>query len=449
MLDDRRSEYTVRRIRFFGGIHSRDNKELTNHLPLEKLDLPSHLFIPLQQHTGNAATPIINKGDEIVCGDLIARADGKMSANIHSPASGKVIAIKPVYNQQELSHEVVTILVNRESIESHFLSPLNIKNLKAQDIIERITEAGIVGLGGAAFPTAVKLSPPKDAGVDTLILNGCECEPYLTRDYRLMIEKPFEILSGMQLMMNAAGIDRGVIGIEDNKPLAIQLMNEAVKENPNIQIFTVKTRYPQGAEKLLIYAATGRKVPPGKLPFDVGVIVQNIATAFTAYEAITLGIPQMTAFVTVAGKGIRQPKNLQIPVGTPIRHVIDACGGITEDAKRIIAGGPMMGSALFDLDTPITKATSGILALTQKELKIPEETSCLKCGKCLEACPMYLVPNRLVRNVQTDRIEEAVQMGISTCMECGCCSYVCPANIPLVQWLRLGKQKCSLISSKS
>nr|HPN39577.1 RnfABCDGE type electron transport complex subunit C [Melioribacteraceae bacterium] len=273
------------------------------------------------------------------------------------------------------------------------------------------------------------------------ILNGCECEPYLTRDNRLMIERTEEVLKGLVLIMRALNVSKGAIGIEDNKPEAIHIMKQAVSEFNNITVEVVKTKYPQGAEKMLIKAVTGKEVPPGKLPMDVGVVIQNISTSVAVYDAVVKGEPLTIASLTVSGLGVKEPKNLLVPVGTTLADVLEYCGGVKENASKVVVGGPMMGVAQYDFNAPIMKATSGILVLTEEEVNNHEETPCLRCGMCVGVCPLGLEPTRLAKLSQLDKLEEAENLGITVCMECGTCTYTCPANIPLVQWIRLGKQR--------
>ncbi|MDH7605653.1 MAG: electron transport complex subunit RsxC [Melioribacter sp.] len=430
---------------FKGGIHPRDYKELSENLPLEIMPTPKQVIIPLSQHTGKPARPLIKKGMEIKTGELIAEQNGFISSNIHSSVTGKITKIGEAVYFNGLMRESIFI-ESYENEEFVKLPPLDSEKVTSEEIIQRVKDAGIVGLGGAAFPTYVKLSPPPDKKIDYIILNGCECEPYLTRDYRLMLERTDDVISGLRLIMKAANVKKGIIGIEDNKIEAINKLEKAVSNFSDITVIALKTKYPQGAEKMLIKAATGREIPPGKLPFDVGCIIQNIGTAVAIHDAVTKGEPQTTAVLTVSGKGINQPKNLIVRVGTPLIDVLNFCGGIKEDAEKIIFGGPMMGFAQYDLSAPITKATSGILVLTEDEAYHFEETNCLRCGKCVEVCPLNLIPTRLVRLVQFKKYEEVKKLGITTCMECGTCTYSCPANIPLVQWIRSGKQKVVIMT---
>jgi len=373
---------------------------------------------------------------------MIAQAGGFVSAPVHSSDAGKVMSHGKEQTSGGFPKDSIVIKRNG-TVESEniLLEPLNTETITPDEIRERVALAGIVGQGGAAFPTSVKLSPPKDKRIDVVILNGCECEPYLTRDYRFMIERPDDLISGLKLIMKALGVNRGVIGIEDNKPEAIELLLNKVKYEHGLEVVSLKTKYPQGAEKMLIKAVTGKEVPPGKLPMDVGAVIQNIGTAIAIHDAIVKGEVLITAALTVSGKGIKNPKNLIVPVGTSVQNVIDYCGGVTDDAVKIVVGGPMMGVAQFDLQAPVMKATSGILVLTKDEVAENPETPCLRCGQCVGACPLNLMPTKLARYSQLNRFEDAEDAGVTVCMECGTCSYTCPANIPLVQWIRLGKQK--------
>ncbi len=431
---------------FKGGVHPRTHKELSENLPIEIMPPPKQVIIPFSQHAGKPSQPLVKKGMEVKTGELIAKQNGFISSNIHSSVTGKILKIGEAVNFNGFLKESIFIesYENEEFVKLH---PLDSEKVTPQEIIQRVKDAGIVGLGGAAFPTYVKLSPPPDKKIDYIILNGCECEPYLTRDYRLMIERTDDIISGLRLIMKAVNVKKGIIGIEDNKTEAIKKLEKAVSNPfdesnfPEISVIALKTKYPQGAEKMLIKAATGREIPPGKLPFDAGCIIQNIGTAVAIHDAVIKGEPQITAVLTVSGKGINHPKNLIVRIGTPLIDVLNFCGGIREDAVKIIVGGPMMGYAQYDLSAPITKATSGILVLTREEAYNFEETNCLRCGKCVEVCPLNLIPTRLVRLTQFKKYEETKKLGITVCMECGTCTYNCPANIPLVQWIRLGKQK--------
>jgi electron transport complex protein RnfC len=428
------------------GVHPPEEKELSENCAFEYMSAPGMVILPLSQHLGKQARPIVEKRATVAQGQLIAEADGYISAPVHSPIAGTVKSIGRESNSNGYMKEALVIIPAEARDGEEIPVPVTMPRLDPEmvtigEIRARVREAGIVGQGGAAFPTYVKLSPPEGKTIDTVILNGCECEPYLTRDDRFMLERPDAIISGLKLIMRALEVRIGVVGIESNKPQSIAAMQKAVSGKPGLSVCVLRTKYPQGAEKMLIKAVKGLEVPPGKLPLDVGVVIQNIGTAVAVHDAIARGEPSITAAVTVTGRGIRTPKNLIIPVGTPISDVIAFCGGLTEDAAKVVVGGPMMGVAQYDLNAPIMKATSGIVVLTHDEVRKQEETACLRCGKCIDACPLHLMPTRLSRFSQLNMIEEAERLSITVCMECGSCAFVCPANIPLVQWIRLGKQR--------
>ncbi|MBU0559698.1 MAG: electron transport complex subunit RsxC [Bacteroidota bacterium] len=425
---------------FKGGVHPKESKELTEHLGFEIMPTPQMVIIPLSQHIGKPSIAVIKKKDEVKTGQIIAEADGFVSVPIHASVSGIVTEIHREPNVAGSPIEAIVIKSNEQK-ETISFTQMNPSIITPDQIRERVKEAGIVGQGGAAFPTFIKLTPQAEKKIDYVILNGCECEPYLTRDYRLMIDQTEEVLGGLKLMMKALCVEKGAIGVEDNKPEAILMLKEYVKKYPGISVEVLKTKYPQGAEKMLIKAVNGKEVPPGKLPLDVGVVVQNIGTAVAIYDAVIKGEPQITAALTVSGRGIMNPKNLIVKVGTPLSEVLEYCGGVTNDAVKVVVGGPMMGVAQYDFSAPIMKATSGILVLTESEVNSHPETPCLKCGKCIEVCPLGLVPTKIARYSQLEKYEEAENSNITVCMECGTCTFTCPGNIPLVQWIRLGKKR--------
>lgn len=425
---------------FKGGVHPAEHKELSENISFEIMPNPKLVILPLSQHIGKPSNPLVKKGDDVKAGQIIAEANGFISVPIYSSVSGKVKKISTKITPSGFPKDSIVIEA-ADSNEIELQPPLNIDTVSSQEIQERVKWAGIVGQGGAAFPTYVKITPQPNQKIDAVILNGCECEPYLTRDFRFMIERTEEVIEGLKLIMKSLGVGKGYIGIEDNKPEAINKLKKAVANYDNIEVEALETKYPQGAEKMLIKAILDREVPPGKLPLDVGAVIQNIGTALAVYDAVVKGEPQITAALTVSGYGIKEPKNLIVRIGTPIADVIEYCGGITEDASKIVIGGPMMGVAQFDFSAPVTKATSGILVLTKAEENLHEETACLRCGKCIEVCPLNLIPTKLARFTQLDRLEDAESYNISVCMECGTCTFTCPANIPLVQWIRLGKQR--------
>ncbi len=432
---------------FAGGVHPPQTEELSAGIAFEIMPVPSKVLIPLSQHLGKPAKPIVMKGADVIAGEVIAEADGFVSSPVMSSISGKVTKITVNATVSGFPKDVIEITAS-DNPEEKFFKPMDYKIATPSELLARIKEAGIVGQGGAAFPTFIKLSPPPDKKIDYIILNGCECEPYLTRDYRYMVEKTAEVIEGLKISMKAAGVPKGIIGIEDNKPLALKIINDAIGKDDSISCVALKTKYPQGAEKMLIKAATGREVPPGKLPFEIGIIIQNIGTAVEISEAVTKGIIPLFAALTVSGRGIGRTGNFYVRIGTPIADVIEYCGGLKDEALKVIAGGPMMGFGQYDLSAPVVKATSGILALTAEEIKRGKETSCLRCGQCVDVCPMNLLPTKLAKLIQNSRVEEAGEYGLNNCMECGSCSYVCPANLPLVQWIRIGKKQLVKINKE-
>jgi len=441
---------------FRGGVHPPEHKELTEHKALEVMPVPAEIYVPLGQHLGKPASPVVKKKAYVRQGQVLAESSGFISAPIHSPVSGTVVKqVKgPVVGGT--TAELLVIQPGEPPAPAEGEAPVDASPVRlpayelaavtGEQIIERVREAGIVGQGGAAFPTAVKLSPPPDKPIDWMIINGAECEPYLTRDFRLMLERTDALVEGILLIGKALAekapgpVNLG-IGIENNKPEAIAAVREAIaRAGAAIEVFELRTKYPQGGEKMLIDAATGRQVPPGALPMEVGCVIQNVGTALAIRDAVLAGEVPRTATLTVSGGGIQDPRNLVVTIGTPLRDVIQYCGGPKPDARRVVVGGPMMGFAAFSLDAPVVKATSGILVLTERELAAPPETACINCGKCADACPINLLPTRLARLVQHKRYEEARDLGIEVCMECGTCAFTCPAHIPLVQYLRLGKK---------
>jgi electron transport complex protein RnfC len=421
------------------GIHPPDEKKSTAEQKLEFLPPPEKIVIPLHQHFGSPAEPLVKKGEEVFLGQKIGQATSLFSANIHASVSGKVVSVDG--HNHPLGKPVLSVTVandGQDRTQSDSEEKEDPLALDPDQIRNAVKNAGIVGLGGAAFPTAVKITPPKDKTIDTIIINGCECEPMLTADYRLMMEYPDDILKGAKLVQKATGADRILVGIEDNKRKAFDLFQQKTASF-SAEIVLVKTKYPQGAEKNLIYALLGREVPRGGLPFDVGVVVQNVGTAKAVWDAAKTGKPLYERALTVSGNGVKEPKNLIVRIGTPFQAVTDFCGGLSEDVNTIIMGGPMMGLSQWALDVPVIKGTSGILAWASP--KPVTEFSCIRCGRCVEHCPMGLIPTLLMKYVKYDQLSEAENWGALDCVECGSCQYSCPAKIPLVHWIRLGKNQ--------
>ena len=425
---------------FQSGVHPDDAKELTAASPIRRLAFPDEVVLPLQQHTGAPATLLVRIGDHVERGDVIAAADGFISSPVHASAAGTVAAIGPWPHPSGQYQTAVRIAVDRYAAQTlrQRLVP-DWEGLSQEETVAAVQQAGVVGLGGAAFPAHVKLSPPSDQMIDTLLVNGCECEPYLTSDHRVMVEYSERVHLGIRIMLHCLGIRRAVIGIEQNKPDAIEAMRAALPADLDVEVCSLEAKYPQGAEKMLIKALLDREVPSGGLPGQIGVIVQNVGSVATLAEVFETGLPLIERIVTVTGPGVREPGNWIVPVGTRLRDLLAGSGGLTEDASEIIFGGPMMGIAVASLDTPILKGTSGVLVLSKDEAP-PEETyPCIRCGHCLDACPVFLNPQRLGNLAINDRWPEMIDHHLMDCMLCGCCSYVCPSNIPLSQLFAMAK----------
>lgn len=407
-------------------------KYLAKDKPIEPMPPSEHYFVALSQHIGAPAKPVVEVGATVAAGTLIARADGMISANVFSPVSGTVAGIETRKNKQGANAPFIHIKNDFKNREE-FMPPADASDARA--VRERIGEAGIVGLGGAGFPTLVKLSPSKP--VDILIINAAECEPYLTCDYRVMLDRTEEFVKGVKILSSCLGVARTVIGIEENKMEAY----EKLRAFDGFELILLEKKYPQGGEKQLIYACCGRVVPAKALPMDVGVVVQNVATALAVYEAVEKGKPLYERVVTVSGKGVAEPKNLLVKTGTLFEEALDFCGGISEDTQKLIAGGPMMGTSLYDASGVFTKTDSGLLALTGEEAHVSQPSNCISCGACARACPMNLMPMYIDFYALAGDFKTSEKYGTNHCIECGCCANVCPAKRPLVQSIRLAKAK--------
>lgn len=427
---------------FKGGIHPPDKKSLSADRPVTEAKQPDFVVIPLSQHIGAPCKPVVSVGQEVKKGEMVGEATGFVSSPVHSSVSGKVTAMADFPNS--MGRLVGSIVIENDGREEWTLlkDHPDFMGLSGEEMKAKIKDAGIVGMGGATFPTVVKLSPPKEKSIDTVIINGAECEPYLTGDYRLMLEHPKEILDGLKILMKVLGVTKGFVGIEDNKPAALRSMQEAAAGLEGIEVRSLHTRYPQGAEKMLIQAVTGREVPPRALPMDVKVVVQNTGTTRAVFEAVRYGKPLIDRVVTVSGEGIKEPKNLLVKIGTLVSQLIEECGGLSEEGVKVLSGGPMMGFALSSLHLPVTKGTSGIVALTEKEIAHAESFSpCIRCGRCIDACPMGLMPLMLSVYSEKGFYEGSKEYGLFDCFECGCCTYVCPSKRPIVQQVRLAKSQ--------
>lgn len=425
---------------FAHGVHPPESKELTASLPVRRMPFPAEVILPVRQHAGKPAKVVVRKGDHVERADLVAAADGFVSAPVHASAAGTVTDVDWWPHPDGSMEVAVRVAVDRYAAQvprPRVIPPW--EGLTPAEVIRAVQDGGVVGLGGAAFPTHVKLSPPKDARVDTLIINGAECEPYLTTDHRLMAEHPERVHFGVRVIMRALGVSRAVIGVERNKPDAIAALERTKPRDLDVTILPLTVKYPQGAEKMLIKAVVGREVPSGKLPVQVGVVVQNVGSAASIGEIFETGLPLVERIVTVTGHGLRKPANLLVPVGTKLRDVLEHCGGLTEDAAEVLVGGPMMGLAQRNLDAPVLKGTTGIVVLTRDEVRESEALACIHCGKCLDACPMFLNPSLLGDLARLGRHEEMEAAHLGDCMLCGSCSYVCPSNIPLAQLFQSSK----------
>jgi len=427
-----------------GGVHPLESKALTEHSSVEILPTPQEVEILLSQHFGVPCKPIVKKKDLVVEGDLIGEVEKGLGANIHASITGKVKNIGASAHPISVSVPSVIIETDPEASPKEW-SASDWEGLSRDELLGRVKKAGIVGIGGAGFPTHVKLSPPPEAKIDTLILNGAECEPYLTTDHRLMLEYPEEVVEGAKIILSILGIKECHIGVEENKSDAIEALKrvsgKASSNGFSISIDPLTVKYPQGSEKQLIQSITGRLVPGFGLPFDVGTIVQNVGTTKAVYDAVVYEKPLYEKIITISGRGIARPANLLVKIGTKLSDIVAFLGGTKPDLAKVIMGGPMMGFAIPTLDIPVTKTTSGVLFLTNDEIDSNPHGQCIRCGWCLDACPMGLLPNEIGVYVEAGRAGDTSQFGVFECFECGCCAYTCPAKRPLVQFIRLAKMK--------
>lgn len=438
------------RLTFRHGVHPKEHKSFSCEKAIEELPLPDDVYIPLQQHIGRPCSPLVQKKDEVKTGQVIGKAEGFVSSPVHASITGTVKAVAPFLNSMGVRIPMVHIQ-RSETEEWELLDrPEDWQQATPDELGNLVFKAGIVGMGGAAFPSHVKLKVSPEKPMDTFILNGCECEPYLTCDHRMMLERTDQILLGMAIIMKILGVTKGYIGVEKNKPDAIAVLKERIKANEyDFDVVPLKVKYPQGAEKMLIKAILNRSVPAGGLPGDVGVIVHNVGTAAAVMEAVIEGKPLVSRVVALTGDGLKNPKNLQVRIGSTLQHAITHCGGLKDSTAQVIMGGPMMGFSQFSLTVPMVKATSGVVCTQDvKELK-QEVYPCIRCNSCVSACPVFLLPNRLSRLAEMDIFDEAEEFGILNCIECGSCVYVCPAHIPILQWVRIGKYRVNELKRKT
>lgn len=430
-----------------GGVHPEENK-LSADKAIETLPLPGKVYVPVSQSLGAPSKVVVEKGAIVKTGQLIAKGESFISANVHSPVSGKVAKIDEVIDASGYKRQAVFIDVEGDEWdESIDRSPEIIREVSAgrDTIVRKINEMGVVGLGGATFPSHVKLMVPDGKKAEYLLINGVECEPYLTSDHRLMLERGEEMLIGIQILKKALGVNKAFIGIENNKPDAISHLKTLCIKFEGIEVVPLKVKYPQGGEKQLIKAVVNREVPSGKLPIEVGCVVNNVGTAFAVYEAIQKNKPLIERVVTVTGKSVSKPANFMVRIGTPVSALIDQAGGLPDDTGKVISGGPMMGKALTSLDAPVVKGTSGILIMPENESRRAPQVNCIRCGRCITVCPMGLEPVLLAQLSENQLFERTEKERIMDCIECGSCHYTCPAGRPLLDYLRLGKNKTGIL----
>jgi len=420
-----------------GGAHPPEYKSLSKDEVLDRVDAPGLLMLPVSQHIGAPAKPVVGKGDRVLRGQKVAEANGFVSVPMHSPVSGTVAKVEPAALPNGCMAEHIFIEPDGEmaSVEG-FGKKREWKDMGADKIRTIVREAGIVGMGGAAFPTHVKLSPPADRPIDTLVINGIECEPFLTCDYRMMLERAPGIAEGIRMFMKALGVERAIVGVEANKKDAFEKMRDTLWADEGIGVELLKVKYPQGAEKQLIEALTDRQVPPGRLPLDVGVVVQNVSTAFAVYEAVAEGKPLVERPLTITGDGVARPANLLVPIGTPIKDLL-VRQGLDAKTKKVVLGGPMMGVALPNLDFPVVKGTSGILALRRMLDFMPGP--CIRCGRCVEVCPLRGMAAEMIKAIEAGEVERYEELHVLDCMECGTCTFDCPAHRPIVHYVKKAK----------
>ena len=429
-------------FRIRGGVHPEDRKHLSAELNIENLPMPPLLHIPLQQHIGAPAEPLVHRGDKVKKGQLLARNQGAISAPVHAPTSGRIMGVGgyPAHHPSGLLVRTITLKPDGEDRWIDTISAVDDPfALSPEEIAQKVAEAGIVGMGGATFPSAVKLNLRKRYDLHTLVINGAECEPYLTCDDRLMREQSDQVLDGILLMAKALEVEQVIIAIENNKPIAQGAMRLSTTSNKNVKVVGLPTRYPMGSEKHLVQTLIGKETPARGLTADIGVVVHNVSTALAVHEALRHGRPLISRVMTISGGAIKQPRNLRVPLGTPLSYLLEHCGGLDGEPARLISGGPMMGQPIPDTRVPAVKGSNGVLALTKKEVGDAPEMPCIRCSSCVQACPCGLVPLEMAANIRAGSLDASVDLGLLDCIACGSCSYICPSHIPLVQFFNFAK----------
>lgn len=433
---------------FKRGVHPYGGKEYAMDCAVKNLEAGKIMTYPTSQSIGAPSQPIVKAGDRVLKGQCIAEAGGFVSANIHSAVSGTVKTIEKKFTVSgSITEAIIIENDNKYETVKGYGEYSKLDDLTASDILSKVKKAGIVGLGGAGFPTYIKLTPKNKDRIDTIIINGAECEPYLTNDYRLMLEKTEQIVLGIKAVLKTFPNAKAIIGIEKNKPEAIKVMTEYADSEYNIDVQPLKTKYPQGGERQLIYAITGRKLNSKLLPSDKNCVVINIATCYAIYEAVFRNIPLIHRVMTVTGEGVNKPCNVDVPIGMSHSEVLEACGGASDDVVKFISGGPMMGAAMYSLDTPVQKTSSSILAFTKDDVAELQPSNCIHCGRCRQVCPENLVPQMMAKSVKSEQFDKFLSLGGMECIGCGCCAYVCPARIPLTQLFKFGKSKAAALAT--
>ena len=432
---------------FLGGINIPHYKSFSEHKAIKETSLPDEIVIPLSQHTGAPNEPLVKVGDKVKAGQKIGATDKFVSAPVHASLSGTVTAIEPRPFMLGDMVDSIVIAVDKDQVSVEYIEN-DLEKMSSDDIRAAVKEAGVVGMGGAAFPTSVKLSPPPDKKVDVLIINGCECEPYLTCDHRIMLEQPKELLEGTKLLMKVLEIEQAYVCIEDNKEDAIEAVRQA-NDDPRIVLLKMPTKYPQGSEKHLVKAAVDREIPSGGLPFDVGTLIQNVGTCVAVYEAARYNKPLIERVVAVTGQNVQEPENLMVKIGTKLSHIIDECGGIVEEPAKVVVGGPMTGRSQETLEVPVVKGTTGVVVLPpDMAIEDMDYSDCVRCCKCVAHCPMLLYPNQISIYCEAVMVEEADQWNTMDCIECGICAYVCPSKRPITQLVQRTKPLIRELVSK-